>query len=255
MVDEKLREIEREYGVKVLYACEAGSRAYGLANEASDYDVRFIYVHPLDWYLSIDEKRDVIEMPISDQLDMSGWELRKALHLLRKSNPSILEWLHSDVVYDEDEDFMNALRNITQKAFNPIAVLHHYHKMAKRNLKEMGQGNEVAVKKYLNVVRPVLMCSMIMKCGHFPGTNIQYVVNALILNKHLKEELSSLLETKTCRPSQTKIDRLSLVDAFIKEQMEEIEFYLRDAEGESVNIKEELSDLFRSTVKQGEESE
>ncbi|WP_036785904.1 nucleotidyltransferase domain-containing protein [Pontibacillus chungwhensis] len=255
MVNDKLREIEREYGVKVLYACEAGSRAYGLWNEASDYDVRFIYVHPLDWYLSIDEKRDVIEMPISDQLDLSGWELRKALHLLKKSNPSVLEWLHSDVVYDEDEDFMNTLRNITQTAFKPIPVLHHYHKMAKRNLKELGQENEVAVKKYLNVVRPFLMCSMIMKFGQFPGINVQYIVDQLIHNQHLKEELKYLLEIKTCRPSQTKIDRLSRVDAYIEEQMEEIELYLQDAQGERTSITEELDVFFRNTVKKYEKLE
>lgn len=246
---EKVRELEREYDVKVLYACEAGSRAYGISNGASDYDVRFIYVHPLDWYLSIDEKRDVIEKPISNQLDMSGWELRKALQLLKKSNPSILEWLHSDVVYDEDEGFMNTVRDLAQKAFNPIAVLHHYRKMAKRNLQELGQGEEVAVKKYLNVVRPVLMCSMIMKSGQFFGINIWYAVDALTHNKRLKEELRFLLETKVHSPSQTKMHRLSHVDAFVEEQMEEIEIYLQDAKGRSVDITEDLNDLFRSTVK------
>ena len=90
-VGEELRRIEQAYDVRVLYACESGSRAWGFASQDSDYDVRFIYVHSRDWYLSIEDRRDVIEEPISDSLDISGWELRKTLRLLRKSNPPLLQ--------------------------------------------------------------------------------------------------------------------------------------------------------------------
>ena len=63
---------------------------------------RQIYLCPSkDWYLSIDAKRDVIELPIDDSLDISGWELTKALRLFRKSNPPLLEWLSSGTVYYE----------------------------------------------------------------------------------------------------------------------------------------------------------
>lgn len=73
--------------MRILYACESGSRAWGFPSKDSDYDVRFIYVRPVDWYLSIFDKRDVIEYPISDMLDINGWDLKKALNLFRKSNP------------------------------------------------------------------------------------------------------------------------------------------------------------------------
>jgi len=92
-VGKELRRIEQTYDVRVLYACESGSRAWGFASQDSDYDVRFLYVHSRDWYLSIEDRRDVIEEPISEGLDISGWELRKTLRLLRKSNPPLLEWL------------------------------------------------------------------------------------------------------------------------------------------------------------------
>ncbi|GAE44672.1 DNA polymerase beta superfamily protein [Mesobacillus boroniphilus] len=58
-----LSQIEKEYEVKILYACDAGSRALGFASGDSDYDIRFIYIHKKDWYLSIDQHRDVIEIP------------------------------------------------------------------------------------------------------------------------------------------------------------------------------------------------
>jgi uncharacterized protein len=89
---EEIKKIEGTYKVKVLYACESGSRAWGFPSKNSDYDVRFIYIHEEDWYLSIDQKRDVIELPINDLLDINGWELTKALRLFRKSNPPLLEW-------------------------------------------------------------------------------------------------------------------------------------------------------------------
>ncbi len=82
-----LAEIEAQENVRIVYACESGSRAWGFPSSDSDYDVRFIYLHPLEWYLSIEKRRDVIERPITGVLDVNGWDLRKALQLFRKSNP------------------------------------------------------------------------------------------------------------------------------------------------------------------------
>jgi len=106
---ERLAAIEHTELVHILYACESGSRAWGFASPDSDYDVRFIYVRPRDWYLSIDleRRRDVIERPIEGVLDINGWDLRKALQLMRKSNPPLFEWLHSPLVYRAQAEFRN----------------------------------------------------------------------------------------------------------------------------------------------------
>src|SRR5690348_15189544 len=110
-IQRRLQELESERDIRVLYACESGSRARSFASSDSDYDVRFIYVHPLDWYLSILDGREVIEQMEGD-LDLSGWELRKALKLLRKSNPPLMEWLSSPIVYKEDAPFMERMRTV-----------------------------------------------------------------------------------------------------------------------------------------------
>ncbi len=89
----ELTHLEEVEEVTVLYACESGSRAWGFESDDSDYDVRFIYLRRTDWYLTIQNKRDVIEKPINDELDVSGWDVPKALQLLRKSNPPLLELL------------------------------------------------------------------------------------------------------------------------------------------------------------------
>jgi hypothetical protein len=97
----KLDEIETRENVLIFYACESGSRAWGFPSSDSNYDIRFLYLRPKDWYLSIDSGRDVIELPILDSLDINGWDLKKALGLLMKSNPSLLEWLDSPIVIEK----------------------------------------------------------------------------------------------------------------------------------------------------------
>ena len=106
----KLNEVEKEEKVTILYAVESGSRGWGFASKDSDYDVRFIYIHPLDWYLSIAEKRDVIGYSLSNLLDMSGWDIKKVLQLFNKSNPPLYEWLTSPIVYIERGSFAHRLR-------------------------------------------------------------------------------------------------------------------------------------------------
>ena len=125
-VNRRLDAIEREEGVRVLFACESGSRAWGFASPDSDYDVRFVYAHPRDWYLSIGDQRDVIERPIVDLYDVNGWDLRKALRLFRKSNPPMLEWLGSPIVYRERTAAAASLRRIAARSFSPRACAFHY---------------------------------------------------------------------------------------------------------------------------------
>ena len=160
-VQNELAKVEADYGVRVLYACESGSRAWGFASRDSDYDVRFLYVHPRDWYLSVDNHRDVIEQKIHENLDISGWELRKALRLLRKSNPPLLEWLKSPVVYAQDATFVAGFRELAAGYYSPMRCFAHYLHMASGNVREYLKGETVWLKKYLYVLRPLLACRWI----------------------------------------------------------------------------------------------
>lgn len=122
---QKLMDIEELYSVKILYAVESGSRAWGFATEHSDYDVRFIYVHHPNWYLSIDlqgigSKKDSMEFPINNHLDINGWELTKALRLFRKSNPTILEWLNSEIVYYQNDFLLITYVCYKRMSFHPF---------------------------------------------------------------------------------------------------------------------------------------
>lgn len=154
----QLKEVEQRYGVRVLYACESGSRGWGFASPDSDYDVRFLYVHPPEWYLRVEAPRDVIELPIDDELDVCGWEWRKALGLLKGANPTLIEWLDSPVVYQQDEVTVSALKALVPKWFSPLRARWHYYSMARKNFRGYLQGDDVRLKKYFYVLRPCWRC-------------------------------------------------------------------------------------------------
>lgn len=132
-IKQKLLETEREFDIKILYAVESGSRDWGFASPDSDYDCRFIYIHKSDWYLSIDEKKDFIEYPVDEVFDINGWDIKKALKLLRKSNPPLLEWFTSPIVYMEDREVMDNMRKLGTHFFNPVNAIYHYLHIAKKH--------------------------------------------------------------------------------------------------------------------------
>ena len=101
LIHRQLDEIESVHNVSILYAVESGSRAWGFASPDSDFDVRFLYVRPVLDYLRIRPMRDVIELPLTGDLDTNGWDIVKALNLFRSSNPALLEWLRSPIIYRE----------------------------------------------------------------------------------------------------------------------------------------------------------
>ncbi|MGV3613924.1 MAG: DNA polymerase beta superfamily protein [Fimbriimonas sp.] len=157
-IQEELRRLEVEQGLRVLYACESGSRAWGFESVDSDWDVRFFYVRPRDWYLAIRDRRDVVEAMLPDDLDLAGWDLRKTLGLLLKSNPSLVEWLASPIVYAQDDAFMAEFRALAQGYISTERSFRHYLHMAQGNWRAYLQDEQVPRKKYLYVLRPVYAC-------------------------------------------------------------------------------------------------
>ena len=147
----KLNEIEKKEDVKIIYAVESGSRAWGFESIDSDYDVRFIYVRDKNEYLCLEEKSDVIQLPIDDVFDISGWDIKKALKLLYKSNPSLLEWFASPIVYKETKE-ASYIREVIPLYFSQKKLYCHYQRMAKTSLKYMNN-EKVSVKKYLYILR------------------------------------------------------------------------------------------------------
>lgn len=162
-VNKILDDLEDEFNVEILYACESGSRSWGFANEDSDYDVRFYYKRPLEDYLSINNIRDVID--INDlgkrnydyDLDLSGWDIKKVLFLHRKSNPNLREHIKSSIVYRGDCNFLKGL-----PLFHINTLKYHYGSMTYGNYMKYIHNthtdvfNPRVIKTYCYCIRQIL---------------------------------------------------------------------------------------------------
>lgn len=190
---QKLQEIERDKNVKILCAVESGSRAWGFASPDSDYDIRFIYKHEPEYYLSLWEKPDVIEFMTPDDLDGSGWDIAKALKLLAKSNAPLIEWLFSPVVYYQDDAFVQQLQALANDCFSPIATLHHYLGTTK-NFMEVCELEQVKLKSYFYALRTALAGRWIIEKNTFPP--VDFLELLPIAPKHIQDKVLQLMNIK-----------------------------------------------------------
>jgi hypothetical protein len=203
----------------VLFACESGSRGWGFASPDSDYDVRFVYVQRLPWYLTVEARRDVIELPISDELDVCGWELRKALQLLRKSNPTLLEWLNSPVSYRENAVSVARMRALAPSYFSAQRGRYHYLAMARKNFRGYLQGETVRLKKYLYVLRPLLAVRWIDAGLGIPSMRFADLAEATLHDDALRDEINRLLAIKMRAGESEYSPRWPAIHAFITSEL------------------------------------
>jgi len=192
----ELARIESENGVKILYAVESGSRGWGFASKDSDYDVRFIYIRTLADYLSIEDHKDFIEVPINSLLDINGWDIRKALQLYKKSNPPLMEWLSSPIVYRDEHFLAEKLRTLSVDYFSPVPSLHHYLNLAKKTFKEMLITKDVRIKKYFYVLRPLMACRWIDTHKTMAPMDFHKLMAGLVVEADLRREIDLLMERK-----------------------------------------------------------
>jgi uncharacterized protein len=211
----KLEETERERNVRIVYACESGSRAWGFPSPDSDYDVRFVYVHPTPWYLRISPAKDVIEMPAGPVLDVNGWDLRKAMVLLKKSNGPLLEWLTSPIVYREDPPAADALKALVSRAFLPGTSCRHYLSMAKGMNEKIRESNRAKPKTYLYALRSLLCCLWIVETRSPPPMLFE-ILKDRFLRGEIDDEVDRLLSVKAASNEADLIDRVPSIDEFIQ---------------------------------------
>lgn len=227
-IHQALQQIELTHEIRVLYACESGSRAWGFASPDSDYDVRFVYVHRRDWYLSIDSGRDVIEESLPGDLDVSGWELRKAFRLFRKCNPALMEWLHSPTVYASKDGLRERLCGLpwyaegqgTDLRFSPDRALRHYLNMAKGNVRNYFDTDLVPLKKYLYVLRPLLACQWIETRLTLPPVPFAELVEATVTDSALHAAIDDLVWQKRQVGEMDRGPKVPVLSEYIDRELE-----------------------------------
>jgi uncharacterized protein len=251
-----LEQIEKEFDVKILYACESGSRAWGFPSKESDYDIRFIYIHKREWYLSIDQRRDVLEVPKHDKLsipvdkllDLNGWELTKALRLFRKSNPPLLEWLHSNIVYYQAYAAIKEMKEMESQIFSPISGIHHYIKMAKGNYRDYINRDEIKIKRYFNIFRPLLAAQWIEKYNDFPPNGFNQLLENLLPTGEIRTIIDDLINQKMAGEVLAHNPRTEVIHQFLENKIEHLEQYVKDLVVAIHDPTELLNQLFRLTL-------
>lgn len=201
----------------MLLAVESGSRAWGFASPDSDYDVRFLYVRPKEYYLRLEKRRDVIEFMLDDVLDINGWDIDKTLRLMHGSNPTLFEWLSSPIVYAE-HPFAARLREASREYFLAKPGLHHYLSMAAGNFREYLKGETVRLKKYFYVLRPLLACRHILEHGTPPPMLFDTLLRSQ-MNETLMPEVERLLEQKLLTPELGEGPRVDALNTFIEAEL------------------------------------
>ena len=213
LVQMKLKEIEEKENVRILHAVESGSRAWGFASPDSDYDVRFIYMRPMDHYLGLQAKKDFIDWELDETLDINGWDLSKALQHFHKSNATLFEWSNSPVVYDTSPQWAQ-IRQIAGTYFSCKSTLYHYYGTANSNYREHLTGDMVKYKKYFYVLRPLLACKWIEQKKCPPPVLFQNLVDE-VLEEDMKPAVSDLLRKKVQMAESDKAPRIDALDDYI----------------------------------------
>lgn len=156
-IDNRLHAIIVEENVRIPWAIESGSRAWGFPSPDSDYDCRFVFIRPLEDVAALFPKRDVIEMPITPIFDVGGWELGKALKLLLKGNAVIIEWLTSPIVYNGDTTFQKEFLELADHVSDRGLIANHYLRLAiSMRDKTLKDNDEVPLKKLFYILRPLM---------------------------------------------------------------------------------------------------
>jgi len=240
-----LDRVAQDNKVSILFACESGSRARGFPSKDSDYDIRIIYKHDIDWYLNLHEQSEVIEKE-KDDLDLSGWELRKTLMLLAKSNTTIFEWMQSPIIYKQVPDFLESLHKLAYYFFSPSEAVNHYQELAKKFIAKIDSSQTVLLKDYFYTLRVALAANWIIKFQEIPPLQL---VNLL-------EPLPEKIVQKINELKQFKADKKEGFTCYLEQDLTNLLISIyNDNEKLSENLPtgmgdmDRLSKFFRRIVK------
>lgn len=246
----KLSQIEKRENIRILYACESGSRAWGFASPDSDYDVRFIYIRPKEFYLKLENTRDTLECELNEIYDISGWDLKKMLRLLNRSNPSIFEWSVSPIVYKTTKEW-DYVMQILGNHFSETKALYHYNSITKNNLRRyFNDKTDVKYKPYLYNLRQCLSCEWILD-RKSPPSIVFDTLKEQYLPKELQDSVNNLLELKMSMEEKETGPRIKEIDFYIGSVVSKVEKYLEKPAEKRLSDWDELNGTFLKLLEEG----
>ncbi len=241
---EKLNNIENEHKIKIIYSIESGSRGWGFPSMDSDYDVRFVYVKSKYYYLSIDEKPDFIEYPIDHVLDINGWDIKKILLHIKKSNPSILEWFSSPIVYLDKYNFKNSINDVICEYFLKTNAMYHYFHLSFKKFQDNLRSDEIKIKTIFYILRPIFCLMCIEKNNSMPPMEFKKLVDTSDVSDDIKDDIYYLLTVKSKSNEGFFVNKSPVLWKFIKEKINYYENYLKNMEKDTITSYDKLNEIF-----------
>ena len=243
---QKLVELEQSENIKILYACESGSRAWGFASPDSDFDVRFIYTRKVNDYLGITDLPDNVGLPVNEVLDIAGWDIKKALKLFLKSNSTLYEWLQSPIVYQGDSTFADDLRKLMPHYFSLRSGANHYLSMAHNTLRDDLQTEQVKLKRYFYALRPALACLWIVVKQTVPPMEFEKL-RVIITDIEIQNAIDELLERKKIADEKALITPVPALNQWLSDTLNWCKEQIPMLSSEK-KYPDELNNIFRKYI-------
>jgi len=245
----KLHDIESTHEVKILHAIESGSRGWGFAAANADYDCRFIYVHKSEKYLSVLESKEFIDYELDETYDIKGYDLKRALKYIIKSQTTIFEWLSSNEVYIKNEPIVKKLQGLAADFFNPIPVSHHYLSLARKMLGEITASDEAKIKKYFYILRPIANLNFIQQYSKMPYMEYDKTLAAIEPPANIVGAIHELKQRKMNMLEHDKIPKHELLVDYFVSEIDRFEGALKELKHDKNTDYACVDEAFRAIIK------
>ena len=248
VIMQKLWEAEKAHNVKILFAIESGSRGWGFAATDADYDCRFVYAKPRDWYLSVFEKKDFVDCASDAIYDINGWDLKKFLLHITKSNAVTFEWLSSNEIYMKNEDAVEPLQALAESFFNPVAVSYHYLSTARNKLAEILSTDHAKIKRYFYALRPLANLQFIWQYGKMPPMEFTRTLSEIDSPGEIVADIRELMAIK-CQSNENDLTpRNERLVSYIQGEIELFTERLKGMQFDKCKDYESIDATFRDIV-------
>lgn len=247
-IKNKLIETEKSQNVKIPLAIESGSRGWGFASPDSDYDCRFIYVHEKDWYVRVTEKKDFIEYAADEVFDINGWDLKKVIQHIIKSNAVIYEWLSSNEIYIKNKLVAEELDNLAKHFFNPVSACYHYLSIAKNKFNEVIYYPDAKLKNYFYIMRPLANLDYIQKYKKMPYMEYEKTLSEIEIDQNILNEIKETTNIKKVSNESYKVQQNKILLDYFSNEIEKHTEILKNMKFEKNKDYSEVDNTFRKII-------
>ena len=245
---QKLHKTEENYHVKIPLAIESGSRGWGFAATNADYDCRFLYVHQKDWYLSVLERKELIEYAVDEVFDIQGYDISRAIKYIMKPQATLYEWISSNVVYIRNEPILAKLQELAIEFFNPIPISYHYLSLAKKMFSEINDVETAKIKKYFYILRPIANLNYIQQHGKMPYMEYDRTLAEIDLNPEIYSAIRELKAQKMAAREHYLIPKFEPLTRYFQDELARFEICLKDMKHAKTKNYELADSIFRSII-------